>query len=245
MSLNQTLDASINFKSGFFPTSAPSTDADRWNFMNGLWTDGSSMFYGGNGYNAGTTTIPTKIIYPGDSDPTGIATGGTIINDEWWEFNASSGAPNPPGDRRGLMSIAPGHLMAGSMICTDYVFLFNDDDSSSYDNVQNILNIADAVQILYDNSSDFPCGNFIASTPELEPVEFSVFPNPSKGDITVQLANGSDPVIIEVRDMMGRLIHSEISQTASTQLHLNAPAGVYQVVVQSPHSKVAKSLVIQ
>lgn len=75
MSLNQTLDASINFKSGFFPTSAPSTDADRWNFMNGLWTDGSSMFYGGNGYNAGTTTIPTKIIYPGDSDPTGIATG--------------------------------------------------------------------------------------------------------------------------------------------------------------------------
>ncbi|MDB3907850.1 T9SS type A sorting domain-containing protein [Crocinitomicaceae bacterium] len=143
------------------------------------------------------------------------------------------------------MSIAPGHLMAGSMICTDYVFLFNDDDSSSYDNVQNILNIADAVQILYDNSSDFPCGNFMASTPELEPVEFSVFPNPSKGDITVQLANGSDPVIIEVRDMMGRLIHSEISQTASTQLHLNAPAGVYQVVVQSPHSKVAKSLVIQ
>jgi len=38
--------------------------------------------------------------------------------------------------------------------------------------------------------------------------------------------------------MMGRLVHSEI-------LHLNAPAGVYQVGVQSPHSKVAKSLVIQ
>ncbi|MCR9171206.1 MAG: T9SS type A sorting domain-containing protein [bacterium] len=244
--LNHDLYAASTFYGGgSFPTSAPTTIVECWNFMNGFWADGSPMFYGGNAYNAGVTTTPTKIIFPGSSDPTGIATNGAIINDDWAEYNADGGSPNPPGDRRGLMTIAPGDFLAETMVCADFVFLFDDNDMASVDNVDNVENIATALQVLYDNSSDFPCGNFMAALPEQSPIEFNVFPNPSTGNISVQVINISDPAIIEVRDMTGRLVHSEISQLEKTKLYIDAPAGVYQVVVQSPHSKVMKSLVIQ
>lgn len=247
MALNHDLHASVTFNNGnVFPTAAPITVAEKYNIMRGLWADDSPMFYGGNGYNAGVTTTETKILFPGDSDPLGLATNGAIINDDWGEYNANGGSPNPPHDRRGVMSISRGDLPAGTSICADFAFVFNGDAANDpYQNVLNVRNIAGALQILYDNSSDFPCGNFTAFTPEITPVEFNVFPNPSYGDITVQITNSTDPVIIEVRDVSGRSVYSEISSVEINKIHLDLPAGIYQVIVQSPHSKVAKSLVVQ
>ncbi len=244
MSLNHNLFAANHFySSGYFPIGAPSTYLEHWHFMNGFWADGSQIFYGGNGYNAGVTTTPTKFIYPGSSDPYGLATGGAIVNDDWGEHNANGGSPNPPGERRGLMSISPGDLLSGTMICADFVFLFDETDTLCFDNVDNVLNIADALQILYDNNpSSFPCGSFTASTNDLEPINVEVFPNPSSGNITIDLNQSAGPVIIEVLDMSGRLVHSETTQTTTTHIQLNVPAGMYQLSVQSAHSKVTKSL---
>jgi hypothetical protein len=246
MSLNHTLFAANNFhSSAAFPMAPPTTNLEYWHFMNGLWADGSPIFYGGNGYNAGVTTTPTKFIYPGESDPLGLATWGSIIHGDWGEYNANGGSPNFPSDRRGLMSISSGDFLVATTICADFVFLFNDTDVDTHDNVQNVLNIADAVQILYDSNSDFPCGYFTASTLELEPLEFNVFPNPSSGAFTLQLINGFEPVIVQVRDLTGRLLYSKMTQTETTHLQLDVPAGVYQLVVQSAHNSVVKSIVVQ
>lgn len=246
MSLNHTLYAANRFNSfSFFPTAPPTTNLEHWNFMNGLWADGSPMFYGGDGYNAGVSTTSTKIIYPGESDPLGLATWGTIVNGDWGEYNSNGGTPNFPSERQGLMSISPGDFPVATTICADFVFLFNDTDVDPLNNVQNVLNIADALQILYDSSSDFPCGYLVANTPELDPLEFNVFPNPSSGSFSLQLSNGFDPVIVEVRDVTGRLMYSKVTQDELTQIQLDAPAGVYQVSVQSAHSRVTKSIVVQ
>jgi hypothetical protein len=84
----------------------------------------------------------------------------------------------------------------------------------------------------------------MASLPEEKPIEFKVYPNPSEGDVTVQINHFSAPVIIEVRDMTGRVVHSEVTQSATTSIHLNVPEGMYQLSVQSAHSKSVRSFVI-
>lgn len=234
ISLNRDMFSMAYYTNGaVFPTSDPNNDPEFWNYMNGLWADGSTMFYGGNAYNAGVTTTPTHFVFNGNP----------YLGTGWTELNANGGSPNPPEDRRGVMTNVVGDLLSGTMLCSDFAFIYDDDDGH-LENVQNVLYIADALQTLYDASSNFPCAAFTAFTLELEPIEFNVYPNPSQGDITVQLTNSTDPVIIEVRDVTGRLVHSEVSQLQTTQLHMNIPSGIYQVVVQSPHSKVAKSLVI-
>ncbi len=42
-----------------FPTNDPGNAPEFYNYMRGLWQDGSQIFYGGNAYNAGVTSTPT------------------------------------------------------------------------------------------------------------------------------------------------------------------------------------------
>jgi len=98
-----------------FPTSDPNNAPEFYNFMRGFWADGSQIFYGGNAYNAGVTTTPTTYVFPGDSDPLGWATEGAIINDDWAEYNANGGSPNPPEDRRFVQSAGPFTLRPGAI----------------------------------------------------------------------------------------------------------------------------------
>jgi hypothetical protein len=98
-----------------FPTSDPGNAPEFYNFMRGFWADGSQIFYGGNAYNAGITTTPTTYVFPGDSDPLGWATEGQIINDDWAEYNANGGSPNPPEDRRFVQSAGPFTLRPGAI----------------------------------------------------------------------------------------------------------------------------------
>lgn len=97
-----------------FPTADPNNSAEYYNFMRGFWADGSQIYYGGNAYNTGTTT-PTTYVFPGDSDPLGWGTEGAIINDDWAEYNANGGSPNPPGDRRFVQSAGPFTLRPGAI----------------------------------------------------------------------------------------------------------------------------------
>jgi hypothetical protein len=235
MSLNRPMVASTYFTNGaVFPTTDPNSDWEYWNLMNGNWADGSPMYYGGNAYNAGVTTTPTNFTF----------TGNPFTGAGWHEGNANGGSPNPGEARKGHLTIEHGTFPAGTMVCSDFAFIYDDDDGN-LENVQNVKYIADALQILYDSSSDFPCGYLLADTPELDPLEFNVFPNPSSGSFSLQLSNVFDPVIAEVRDVTGRLMYSKITQDELTQIQLDAPAGVYQVSVQSAHSRVTKSIIVQ
>ncbi len=235
-SLNRAIFSAAYYTNGaVYPTSDPGGEPEFWNYMNGFWADGSPMLYGGNGYNYGTTTTPTNFAF----------TGNPFTGTGWTELNANIGSPNPPEDRRGVMTNHVGDLLSGTSICSDFAFIYNDDDGH-LENVQNVMYVADALQTLYDSpSSNFPCGFFMASTPELDPLEFTIFPNPSSGTFSLQLANTADAVIVEVRDMTGRLIHSETTHSELTQVQLDAPAGVYQVSVQSPYQRKTKSIVVQ
>ncbi|MCF8258838.1 MAG: T9SS type A sorting domain-containing protein [Flavobacteriales bacterium] len=82
----------------------PQAGQDYYNYMRGIWRDGTPMCYGGNGHpNGGCNTgVLCDYMFPGDSDPFGIGTGG--IPQPIWTEEATG---NLPFDRRFLMSAGP------------------------------------------------------------------------------------------------------------------------------------------
>lgn len=236
VSLNRDLFATAYYaNSSSFPMLDPTNEQGMWNYMNGLWIDGSPMFYGGNGYNSGVTGVPTHFLF----------TGNPYTGTGWSEVNANNGGPNLTGDRRAVMTTDIGSLPAKTSVCSDFAFIFDDDDGN-LENVQNVQYIADALQLMYDtNGLSFPCGFFTANTPEIAPLDFNLFPNPSSGTFSLQFANNTNPVIVEVRDMTGRLLHSETTQAEMIPIQLDVPAGIYQVSVQSPHQHAVQSIAVQ
>jgi len=78
--------------------------SDYYNYLRGIWQDGSRMCFGGNGFKPTGCAQTTDFMWPGDP-----ATGGF-----WSEFNIDgAGTANPPSDRRFLMSTGPFTLNPG------------------------------------------------------------------------------------------------------------------------------------
>ncbi|MGB0914846.1 MAG: T9SS C-terminal target domain-containing protein, partial [Crocinitomicaceae bacterium] len=86
----------------------PSTAAQFYNYMEGSWSDGSEMYYGGTGQSG---TVPSDYMFPGDSDPLGWATQGTIVNGNWSEVTENTNE----GDRRFVQSAGPFILEPGAV----------------------------------------------------------------------------------------------------------------------------------
>jgi hypothetical protein len=82
-----------------------------YNYMRGIWKDGSLMCYGGNGHQNGgcNPAIQADFMFPGDSDEEwNWGTNGTPMP-SWTEETAG----NPPGDRRFMQSAGPFTLTPG------------------------------------------------------------------------------------------------------------------------------------
>lgn len=75
----------------------PSTPSEYYNYLNGIWKDGSGMVYGGTGHisSSGSTSNPSDFAFPGDSDPYFWNTGGVAAAPADWSEATNS---NPPGD---------------------------------------------------------------------------------------------------------------------------------------------------
>lgn len=91
----------------------PQTAEEFYNYMDGYWTDGSRMVYGGKGHyqDGGDSTIPANFMYPGYSDPCNWGTGGIDPDIEWTEITAGNG----PNDTRGVAIMGPYNFEAGSV----------------------------------------------------------------------------------------------------------------------------------
>ena len=97
----------------------PSTAAQSYNYMKGVWALGDAMVYGGTGFpgSNGATNIGTRYMFPGDSDTLNWGTGGTDPGFDWSEFepNGAGSTSNTPGDRRFVQSAGPFTLRPGAV----------------------------------------------------------------------------------------------------------------------------------
>ncbi|MAR66304.1 MAG: hypothetical protein CL833_03520 [Crocinitomicaceae bacterium] len=85
---------------------------DYYNYLRGIWLDGTSFVYGGTGHvsDPAATSVACDFTFPGNSDKLNWGTGG-IPMDPWDEFSEG----NPEGDRRTLQSAGPFTLEPGAL----------------------------------------------------------------------------------------------------------------------------------
>jgi hypothetical protein len=88
-------------------TGNPHLPTEFYNYLRGVWKDGSSMTYGGTGH---LTGVACDYMFPGASDPTGFGT--NFSPQSSWD-EASTG--NVPDDRRFLESAGPFTMQAGAV----------------------------------------------------------------------------------------------------------------------------------
>lgn len=128
-----------------------------YNYLTGLWKDGTPFTYGGNGYGG---SQPCDFMFPGDSDPTGWGTNGQPQLP--WDEASSN---NTPADRRfvqsaGAFTLAPGAInyvttgvvwaraSAGGPAASVELMRVTDDKAQAlFDNCFQVLNGPDAPDI--------------------------------------------------------------------------------------------------
>ncbi len=98
--LNKVLSHSLNFNN-FLPSgqSFPNNSSELYFALKGKWVDGTSLTYGGTGYDPFSTNF-TNYVFPGDTDP-------AYLSQDWSEITEG----NIPSNRRILGSTGP-YLLA-------------------------------------------------------------------------------------------------------------------------------------
>ncbi|MDP2424057.1 MAG: hypothetical protein Q8M23_06905, partial [Bacteroidales bacterium] len=91
----------------------PVVAIDYYNYLRGIWKDGTKMIYGGLGHPlTGGFGPPTDFLFPGDSDPCFWGTNFIPVSPAYWTEETSN---NPANDRRFLQSAGPFTLKPGAV----------------------------------------------------------------------------------------------------------------------------------
>jgi Secretion system C-terminal sorting domain len=192
----QSLSKKMMYFSSFptslsFPFTIPSTPAEYYNYMNGLWTNGQPKYFGGDG---STGTVTTNYLFSGNPN----------IPNEWSEYSAN----NPEGDRRGLMIIEDEALPSGEYSCYDFAVLFaqepGDNVTNHLTNVDSLISIAAQAKIDYNQSATFNCDVVTLGGNDLEKALFNVYPNPVHDFIHISKNSEFEMTNMEVYDSYGK-----------------------------------------
>lgn len=225
------------YENDFSVRGNPQAADDYYEYLQSKWKDGTQLTVGGNGY-GGTT--PTNFMYPGDAGWCGGGVSG------WTEVSEG----NQPFDRRMLQSFGPFSLDRGESVSLDYVLIwarafFNDNLGA----VCELQTAADSIQSWY-SGQDHGCFNVITERPKprAEVVGFDLFPNPSAGNVALELEVAyQNDVQIGIYDQFGRKVGMQNLPGGVTKLNLETadlPNGVYVVQIEG-NTPQARKLVIQ
>jgi len=129
----------------------PQTALEHYNYLRGIWRDGTQMVWGGNAHISGGGTEPADLMFPNNSDPLGWSTPGIpgqASPSPWSEITES----NIPEDRRFLESAGPFTLEPGAVNdLTVGVVFSRATTGDNYASVETLLVADDKAQALFDN----------------------------------------------------------------------------------------------
>lgn len=127
----------------------PNNGTEYYNYLRGIWRDGSKMVYGGTGHNSDpdATDIQADFMFPGDTDPLGWGTDG-VVQEEWTEETSN----NTPFDRRFIQSAGPFTLQPGAINnITVGVVWAQASAGGPFASVEAVRSADDKTQALFDN----------------------------------------------------------------------------------------------
>ena len=182
-------------------TGNPNLANHYYDYLRGVWKDGTKMVYGGNGHQtAGADTC--DFMFPGDTDPTGWGTNGVTGLFPWSENQptAGGGTPNEPSDRRFIQSAGAFTLLPGAVnfITTGAVWA-RTSSGGPLASVKLVRLADDKAQILFDNCFKIVDG---PDAPELaireldQELIFSILNRPSSNNFR-ELYFERDPAVTD------------------------------------------------
>lgn len=196
----------------------PRRTHDYYNYMSGYWMNDEPIRFGGNGVLNDVINVLCDYMFPGDSDPLNLGTGGTNpadsgYTDYWTEITAG----DYPGDRRGLGSSGPFTFEAGQTRSLDLAFTTSFADSgNAFSSVELLRSHTDRVRSQFESdttSSGKPFAYSPYSAPynaiadvKHEPQTMHIYPNPTLGMVTVDLGSEAAGSTVAVFDITGRLV---------------------------------------
>ncbi len=202
--------------SGPHYTTDPNVADEYYDALRGVWRDGTSLYYGGDGHasGGGDSLLPSRFMFPGDSDPCHWGTGGVDPGSLWTEETAG----NAPGDKRGLASMGPFTFEAGSVEYLDiaYVTAPYTEEKASKELLQDYI-----AQIKQDYLVDpMKFGNqFVGVEEPIQKDELLVvYPNPVDGDeIRFEMDESAHTTYV-IYNTAGQVVQSGSLPSQSQQL---------------------------
>lgn len=211
-------------------TTNPDSAKHYFQYMAGIWKDGTPFTYGGQAYGG---TRPTDFVY----------TGNPATNTGWTEMNAG----NTPGDRRIFTTSGPFTLPAGAKIEWGYAIVFSHDTTNNVNAISqfNTRVRPDVRNVLYYDQmhQNAQCTPMVMTGLRKETINnalFSMWPNPTNGAFTIALNEKSAKASVKVRDISGRVIfETTMGEDGIATINLSAcDKGIYLVEVSSGNNTV-------
>lgn len=133
------------------PQTDPRYAAEYYNFLRGIWKDGTRMLYGGNAHiSSGAYGPEADFMFPGDSDPCDWGTGGIPPNGPRYWTEETAG--NLPHDRRFMQSAGPFTLEPGAVnYITVGIPWARASAGGPFQSVELLRLVSDKTQRLFDN----------------------------------------------------------------------------------------------
>jgi hypothetical protein len=206
------------------PTGNPSTAANFYNYLRGMWLDNQPITYGGDGRNPNNP--PCSYMFPGTTDP--------LFTTNWTEVTAS----NIPNDRRFLQSAGQFTLMPGAVhYITTGVIWARATSGGPLASVALLQQHDDFVQQYFDNCFRLQG----VGTEEISgQVEVKIFPNPTGRFLTVSGKQLRGVCKIKIYDVAGNLVLNRMEDgNHSPTLDLSSfNNGVYLIEVSNGQQKI-------
>ncbi len=208
----ETIDLShfLNFQSDFSDTGLPQADTAYYNYLRGIWIDGTPLTYGGSGHKSGGDAC--AFVFPGQSDhPIEWGTGGNCQAPGYPQYDWSEDQlGNPPGDRKGVGGAGPFTFSPGEEICFDAAFVFAQSAGGNpMQSLYKLQNSIDSVQAYFDAGLNHcicvpgPLGLRDSRVPEVA----ALFPNPSGDYLFIRTG------------MPGQAVYTIFSSTGQAVMH--------------------------
>jgi len=221
-----------------------------YNYMQGLWLDGTHIIYGGDGNpQAGGYGPECRFMFPGLSDTLNWGTGCMPPNGpvEWTEITAG----NAPYDKKGLSTSGPFTFKPGDKEELDYVYTWARDynETNPRGSIGKLGIEVDTIRNSFIRNR-LPNGTQffgINDRQGQEEMTMKVFPNPAANQFSILLSSDPPPIttltilnsqgleVKSARNLTNKLTHIEVS---------GLPQGLYFIRVQAGNRFVTSKLLI-
>ncbi len=224
----------VYMTNGGYETTDPADAKEYYQFMNGIWNDGTAMEYGGNGHVAGGAYGPaTKFVFPGMSDPCNWGTGGEEPYGpvDWTMENAGTG----PNDIRGTVISGDFTFKPGDMQRLDiaYVSAMAEEGKTA---LETVLGYSDLVRGKYlKNPDDFGYQYLGLEDKSYHSslMKLDVWPNPAGERFSFTYQGKNKTAVYTLHNLTGKVIASGTVQNKETVVvdMRDVPEGLYIINV--------------